>query len=127
MKMANEDVQPVGGRSQARAAAAAAAINQRGLPAADESFVATVYSESERGTHRAEPGWRDPRWSNPTRAANSTLYETSERDPPHRQQLYVYKSTLVDPLNTPCQPMPAPDVHKLRYMHNNYMTCDDWY
>lgn len=28
---------------------------------------------------------------------------------------------------TPYPPLPVPDVHKLRYMHNNYMTPDDWY
>lgn len=27
----------------------------------------------------------------------------------------------------PFPDLPVPDVHKLRYMHNNYMTPDDWY
>ena len=143
----SEDEQPVGGRCAARyrealdKAAAERAAMQSGtagtaqgaatkkwpMPAFDEDFVAAVYSKEDRGTHKAQPTWRDPRWSEPVRADNATLYEPADRDPCNRNNMHVYKSTLVDPLKTPCDPLPVPDVHKLRYMHNNYMTPDDWY
>lgn len=125
------DLQPVGGRAQARAQATAksqtAKSQTEGLPVYDADNVATVYSEADRGTHRIQPQWRDPRCPPEMRAANSTLYEPAERDPPNRNNFYVYRTTLVDALDTPCRPLAVPDVHKLRYMHNNYMTSDDWY
>lgn len=55
------------------------------------------------------------------------LYEPAQRDSPNRGNWYVYRSTLPDPRCTPCKPLAVPDVHKLRYMSNNYMTADDWY
>ena len=133
--------QPVGGKMQAAAREAAeqsvmlrpggsglmASQTGSGLPVYDEDFVTTVYSESQRGTHRVLPQWVDPRWTPDRRIASSALYERSERDPPHRQNFYLYKSTLIDPVNTPCKPLTVPDVHSLRYMHNNYMSPDDWY
>ena len=124
------DLQPVGGLAQARAQAEAQNASQgyaQGLAAYDEDNVATVYSGADRGTHRIQPQWRDPRCPPDMRAANSTLYEPAERDPPNRNNFYVYRTTLVDALDTPCKPLAVPDVHKLRYMHNNYMTADDWY
>ena len=47
----SEEVEPVGGRAQARAQAAAKAhaASTVGLPAQDSHFVATVYSGSDRG------------------------------------------------------------------------------
>lgn len=39
----------------------------------------------------------------------------------------VYRTTMVDPMYPPVQPLTAVGVHKLRYMTNNYMTADDWY
>lgn len=123
--------QPVGGKSQARARAAvmasATSKTGRGLPAHDADFVAQVYSGTDRGTHRVQPEWKDPRWSDEMRASSSTLYNPAARDPPNRNSTYVYRTTLVDSLQTPCYPLPVPDVHKLRYMQNNYMTQDDWY
>ena len=140
------DVQPVGGKMQETARKQALAEqamgyipaqqrgchgqamqNSTGLPACDENFVATVYSDTERGTHRVQPQWIDPRWTPEKRIGTSTLYERSERDPPHRQNFYVYRSTLVDAASTPCEALTVPDVHSLRYMHNNYMSPDDWY
>jgi hypothetical protein len=96
----------------------------------DSNFVATVHSQAQRGTHRIEPAWRDPRWSAPQRITTKTLYEPNERDPPNRHNFFLYKSTQVDPLTTgplSAMPLAVPDVHKLRYMHNCYMTPDDWY
>jgi len=62
------------------------------------------------------------------RAENhACLYERAQRDPPNRGNWYVYRSTLPDPRCTPCEPLTVPEVHKLRYMANNYMTADDWY
>lgn len=123
--------QPVGGRAQNRARTAAmaeaAARSGRGLPCVDSDFVAQVYSESERGTHRVAPQWHDPRWSDARRADSSTLYEPSQRDPPNRNNFYVYRTTAIDAFNTPAKPLTVPDVHKLRYMSNTYMTPDDWY
>ena len=118
-----EDVEPVGGRAQARAAAA----TKVGLPVVDGDFVATQYNAADRGTHRVQPQWRDPRWSDGTRISSSTLYEPADRDPANRNNFYVYKSTQINPLDTPCRPMAVPDVHKLRYMHGTYVTYDDWY
>ena len=125
----NEDIQPVGGRLQAQARAKAEAIAQaqKGHPVYDSDFVSVVYSGADQGHHRAEPGWRDPKWTPSTRAANLTLYEPADRDPANRNQFIVYRSTLIDPLHTPAKPLPVPDVHKLRYMNNNYMCGDDWY
>lgn len=119
--------QPVGGRAQARVAADAASHSGRGLPVRDADFVGEVYSGTDRGTHRVQADWHDPRWSDARRADSSTLYEPAARDPPNRNNYYVYRTTLVDALTTPATPLAVPDVHKLRYMHNNYMTCDDWY
>ena len=135
------DVQPVGGKMQAEAREAAAhaaaygpggtgpmaSKTGTGLPVYDEDYVATVYSETQRGTHRVQPQWVDPRWTPDRRIATSALYERSERDPPHRQNFYMYRSTLVDAVDTPSKALTVPDVHSLRYMHNNYMTPDDWY
>ena len=121
--------QPVGGRVQerARAEAQARAQTATGLPAYDTGLVSTVYSEADRGCHRVGYSWRDPRWSDATRIDSSTLYHPADRDPPNRPNFYVYKSTLVDAMDTPCKPLAVPDVHKLRYMHTDYMTYDDWY
>ena len=119
------DEQPVGGRAQARARAAAK--GQGRLPAHDADFVATVYSGQDRGTHRIQPHWRDHRWDDEMRAGTSTLYEPADRDPANRNNWYIYRTTLIDSIDTPCKPLAVPDVHKLRYMQNNYMTADDWY
>lgn len=140
----SEDVQPVGGRvaakyreviDKASAERSAQQATMKGTaqgdatqkwqqPTFDEDFVAAAYSKENRGTHNAQPAWEG---SQPVRASNSTLYETADRDPCNRQMFNTYRSTLVDPLKTPCDPLPVPDVHKLRYMHNNYMSPDDWY
>ena len=101
-------------------------VHQR-LPACDEDFIAQVYNEADRGTHRVEPGWRDPRWSDPMRPNDYILYEPAQRDPPNRSNFYVYRSTITDPMTTPCHPLTAPDIHKLRYMQNSYTAPDDWY
>ena len=124
-----EEVQPVGGRMQAKAFAEAEArqAEKQRLPAYDESFVATVYSSGDRGTHRKQNQWHDSRWFDPTRIEAATLYEPADRDPPNRNNFYVYRTTLIDAMDTPCKPLTVPDVHKLRYMQNQYMTCDDWY
>ncbi|ELU01620.1 hypothetical protein CAPTEDRAFT_227906 [Capitella teleta] len=144
----SEDEQPVGGRCAAkyrtaldkaaaeRAAAAAAAgagtpqadaTSKWPVPAFESDFVAEVYKRENRGTHNAQPKWKDQRLPQPVRAANSTLYETADRDPCQRKTFEMYKSTAVDALSTPCAALTVPDVHKLRYMHNNYMSADDWY
>ena len=142
----NEDVQPVGGRTQAkfreemlqkRQAAREVALHTGSYPrAAEESFPVTAYdgdyvcsqiNASEQGTHRVQPTWRDPNMTAPTRVANSTLYEPADRDPRKRKQLYMYTTTQIHAPNSPYAPLAAPDVHKLRYMHGNYMTGDDWY
>jgi len=126
----NYDKQPVGGRAQA-------AARQRPhtcLPVYDSDLVTTVYSGADQGTHRIAPyHWRDSRWSDPQQVTNTqridqgTLYHPEDRDPTNRPNFYVYRSTLVDALDTPCRPLTVPDVHKLRYMHNDYMSYDDWY
>ena len=118
------DKQPIGGKNQA---ARDRALQEASLPVYDADFVATVYSESERGTHRIQPHWRDHRWTEPMRAENSSLYEPADRDPANRNNFYVYRTTSINPYDTPCKPLTVPDVHKLRYMHNNYMCGDDWY
>ena len=132
--------QPVGGRTQAGCQARVDAMSAYtadtqprdlaglaalGLPVYDSDYIATVYRESERGTHRAEPAWRDPRWTDAMRVGSGTLMD--RRDEPHRQQPFLYRTTLIDPLFTPTHPLPEPDIHKLRYMTGNYMTPDDWY
>ena len=122
----NEDIEPVGGKAQARAKAAVESQTV-GLPIVDGAFVATKYTAAEQGTHRMQPQWRDPRWSNGERISSTTLYEPADRDPSKRNNFYVYETTRIDPLNTPCKPLAVPDVHKLRYMHGTYMTGDDWY
>jgi len=140
--------QPVGGRAQfnfkqkmkqritiqqappTAASRTASAPGGGRLPVYDEDFVATVYSEADRGTHRITPEWnqsKDPRWADPMRATTATLYEPADRDPPNRNNPYVYRSTLINAMDTPFKPLAVPDVHKLRYMHNDYMTHDDWY
>lgn len=123
------DIQPVGGRMQEKARAEALKRSQTamGLPVFDSDFVTTAYSAADRGCHRVAPHWRDPRWSDATRIDSTTLYHPADRDPPNRPNFYVYRSTLVDALDTPCKPLAVPDVHKLRYMHNDYMSHDDWY
>ena len=123
------DVQPVGGRCQANArhAVDGRAAATKGFPVQDTDFVASTFSGADQGHHRVAPQWRDPRWSDETRIANSTLYETGDRDPANRNNFHVYRSTVIDPLSTPATPLAVPDVHKLRYMHNDYMTADDWY
>ncbi len=153
-KIKNEDIQPVGGRMQERARQMSATrraaengmlpsglqetgynqvrpINGTSLAGAtvyDADFIATNVSESDRGVHRAEPQWRDPRWTEAMRINNSTLYEEAERDPPNRNNMYVYQTTRIDPLLTgPSYALAVPDVHKLRYMHGEYMCHDDWY
>lgn len=118
------ELQPVGGRNQSLRDNT---LQGGGLPAYDENFVATVYSEAERGTHRVVPHWRDHRWSDSMRAANSTLYNPAERDPANRNNFYVYRTTRIDAIDTPMTPLTVPDVHKLRYMQNQYMSPDDWY
>ena len=117
------EVQPVGGRMAAKKQAEEA---QR-LATMDQEFVCQSYSSSEHGTHRILPKWQDPRWSDPVRTSDATLYDSSRRDPPNRETSFLYRSTFTDALMTPCQPLAVPDVHKLRYMNNNYMTADDWY
>jgi len=102
-------------------------IDSKRLPVCDEDFVAQVYGSEDRASHRVEHRWKDPRWSDPVRCGICALYEPAERDPPNRGNWYLYRSTIVDPLRTPCQPLTVPDVHKLRYLHNNYMSQDDWY
>ncbi|KAK2184599.1 hypothetical protein NP493_258g01025 [Ridgeia piscesae] len=134
--------QPIGGHNQARARTvqeemAGFATTTRhhdlpgmatmGLPVYDQDFVANVYNQADRGTHRVHPQWEDPRWSTMAHATTTTLYQPSDRDPPHRNTYCVYRTTLVDPLYPPVQPLSVPDVHKMRYMQNNYMTADDWY
>jgi hypothetical protein len=122
------DVQPVGGRMTALKRTAPSSVPPPRLPACDEDYVATVYTSADHGTHRIEPRWADPRWTDAMRADNQAgLYEPAQRDPPNRGNWYVYRSTLPDPRCTPCKPLSVPDVHKLRYMANNYMTADDWY
>ena len=142
----NEDVQPVGGKVQARfrdemlkrkSAARAATLRTEEYPrAAEEPYPVTAYdgdficsqvNASEQGTHRVQPKWRDPNMTAPTRVDSSTLYEPADRDPKKRKQLYMYKSTQMHMPNSPYAPLAVPDVHKLRYMHGNYMTGDDWY
>lgn len=128
----SEYTQPVGGpyglmRRQVASESLHAPPTQTRLPVYDEEFVATVYSEADRGTHRIKPKWQDPRWSDAMRAGNATLYDPPNRDPPNRGNWYAYRTTLTDAAKTPCQPLTVPDVHKLRYMHNNYMSADDWY
>lgn len=118
------DEQPVGGRLQTKQYELDGATR---LPACDEDFVSQVYGSADRGTHRVEARWKDPRWSDPLRCNNCILYEPTHRDPPNRGNWYLYRSTVTDPLKTPCQTLTVPDVHKLRYLHNNYMTTDDWY
>ena len=125
------DIQPVGGRMQAKNKAATGRATGRatGLPVYDGDYVTTVYNEADRGYHRVQPQWNDPKWTPEMRAGNSTLYEPRDRDPPNRNNFYVYKSTLIDPMKTGpvTMPLSVPDVHKLRYMNNNYMTPEDWY
>lgn len=74
-----------------------------------------------------ESTWRDPRLVNAVRAAHAPVYEPLQRDPPNCGNWYVYRSTLVDPLTTPCQYLTVPDVHKLRYLKGNYNTAEDWF
>ena len=97
------------------------------LPVYDENYVATVYNAADQGTHRIAPEWKDPRWADPMRAKTATLYEPRDRDPPNRNNPYIYRSTLINAMDTPFRPLAVPDVHKLRYMHNDYMSHDDWY
>ena len=140
----SEDIEPVGGRNQERARKAMMdRLKQQQLQqqptgscggggaagggGIDGAMVATRFTCSERGTHRVQPQWRDPRWSDSSRIASSTLYHPADRDPSYRNQFYTYNTTRIDPLLTPTKPMAAPDVHKLRYMHGTYMTPDDWY
>lgn len=124
----NEDIQPVGGRVQARARAEAdarlAAMKASGQQINDSDFVAVVMNSSDSAHHRMQPAWSNPNWTPNMRAVNTTLYNPADRDPCHRNDFTVYRSTLIDSHNTP---MAVPDVHKLRYMHNEYMTGDDWY
>src|SRR6218665_1940863 len=110
------DNQPVGGPwAVTRKSDEKARIAQR-LPACDEAFFTQVYSEADRGTHRIEPAWRDPRWTDAMRADNSTLYEPAQRDPPNRGNWYVYRSTMADPLTTPVSLSPS-------LMFTSFDTC----
>ena len=113
----------VGGRMAAKKQAEEA----ERLATMDQDLVCQSYSSSEQGTHRIQPKRQDPRWSDPVRTSDATLYDSSRRDPPNRETSFLYRSTFTDALMTPCQPLAVPDVHKLRYMNNNYMTADDWY
>jgi hypothetical protein len=128
MCKARPEDQPVGGNVTLLKRTAPDAVPPPRLPACDEDFVATVYTSADHGTHRVESRWQDPRWSDPMRAENdANLYEVAQRDPPNRGNWYVYRATVPDPQCTPCKPLSVPDVHKMRYMSNNYMTADDWY
>ena len=101
--------------------------NPSSLPVIESDHVAQVYSDAERGTHRVQRMWNDPRWSADARFDTQHLYDPCYRDPAMRQMHYMYNTTRMDALNGPSRPLNVPDVHKLRYMHNNYMTKDDWY
>ena len=142
-KLKSEIEQPVGGRVQAAYRAQAISMksgvpsgdgvppppmpaHNMAVPVYDEDYVATVYNESERGTHRIQPHWRSVR--DVTRADTATLYEPADRDPCKRKNFsHIYKTTAIDAPNTPYVPLSVPDVHKFRYMHGTYMTGDDWY
>ena len=136
----SEDIEPVGGRNQERARRAMMErckkqqqqqqqqlTGSAGCSGIDGALVATRFTSSERGTHHVQPQWRDPRWSDAGRFTTSTLYNPADRDPSFRNQFYMYNTTRIDPMLTPCKPMAVPDVHKLRYMHGTYMSPDDWY
>lgn len=124
----SEAKQPVGGRAQVQARQDMDKfIASQKRMCLDAPMVATQWTAASRGTHRVQPQWRDPRWSDGTRISSSAQYHPADRDPCDRAKFYMYNSTKIDPLWTPTKPMPVPDVHKLRYMHGTYMSPDDWY
>jgi hypothetical protein len=141
----NEDIQPVGGRSQEKARQEAMARREAnmyamygpppgsgtqhmrsdlpegatnaGLTMYESDFITTNHSAADQGTHRMAQN-----------VPNSTLYNPAERDPPTRDpSFYMYRSSAIEAMRTGPPALAVPDVHKLRYMHGDYMTHDDWY
>ncbi len=142
-----EDIQPVGGRVQAKFRAevirkrqeAKEAANTRPYPVKDEGFPTTAYDGDyvagkvdgpDYGANRTQPKWRDANANaacGPIRVEDATANEVSEGDAKKRKQLYTYQSTRDNAPTSGYVPITAPDIHKFRYMHGNYMTRDDWY
>ncbi len=145
----NEDVQPVGGRVQAKYreqmiekmhAKKQLELDEAAAPfphAKQEPFPSTAYDgdyargeAGAAGDQRVQPKWRDANAppSAGTQASSANPATRAEGDFKKRRQTHVYQTTQDNaPRPSPCPVMTVPEVHKLRYMHNNYMTGDDWY
>ena len=111
-------------------------------PVVESSGLQTTFQDNERGRHRIQETWKDPRWSDEMRAR--AMYDPRNRDPVERRvptwnadDVYNTKyptpsvsaavERTIEPF--PKQPMSQPEVHKFRNMHTigNYMTPDDYY
>jgi hypothetical protein len=86
--------------------------------------------------HQRQPQ-RDLSWkfhdvSEPLRCDHVIMYEPIGRHLWNENNMYAFgaaypiRREMKEADNMFANPLPVPDVHKLRYMSNNYMTPDDW-
>lgn len=128
---ANETKQPVGGRQQEK-------LRNARLATANQSRQNDMLSSTAtQRAHQRQPQ-RDLSWkfhdvSEPLRCDHVIMYEPIGRHLWNENNMYAFgaaypiRREMKEAENMFANPLPVPDVHKLRYMSNNYMTLDDWY
>ncbi len=120
----NLDIQPVGGRVGAKAREERRkelADKGQEVPGEDDS---TVYVDDYCLAHGLQKG--DNGQGNPALSDTARMTQLADQDPENRGKYYMYHSHEIEAMRQ-AKAMAAPDIHKLRYMSNNYMTGDDWH
>ena len=120
---ANELKQPVGGKK----------THELLTTISKQNASANQQTNSQLTNSQRDLSWKFNDVSEPMRADHIIMYEPIGRHLWNENNMYALgaaypiRRELKDGENPFSSPLAVPDVHKLRYMHNNYMTPDDWY